>query len=607
MTQNKHNIIFNLRHYILALLVIGQMAHAEPKHGISMYGKPALLPDFVSFPYADPDAPKGGKIVFGEKGGFDSLNPYIQKGITPYGVIAHTVETLMIRSYDEPFTLYGLLAETIETGPNREWVEFTLHKEAKFSDGSPVTVEDVLWSFEITGTKGAGRYRNSWKKIEKAEKTGPRSVKFTFNVVDLEAALMLGLRPILRKADWDGREFDQNSLDIITGSGPYIVDKFEPNRFISYKRDPNYWGKDLPFNKGRHNADELRYEYYGDGDVLFEAFKGGNLSWYREGNAGKWDSLYNFPAIKSGDIVKSIIPHKRPSGMKGFVMNTRREKFSDWRVRDALIHAFNFEYINQAVNGGSQSRSSTYFSNSVLGSSQEAATGAVLALLEPFKEDLFPGTIEGYSLPVSQASGRHRKNLKIARDQFKAAGWKITDGVLRNAKGEAFTIDILLKSGGTVAGIKTEGIANLYRDTLEKLGIKVTLTTIDTAQYTTRKKEYDFDMVYNFWWLSLSPGNEQKYYWGSDGVTEPGTRNYMGMNSPAAEAMIDKILSSVSHDESISATKALDRVLISGRYVVPFWYSKVTRLAYKKELHFPERLPMYGDWSGFLPDVWWVK
>ncbi|WP_284376040.1 extracellular solute-binding protein [Amylibacter marinus] len=585
----------------------GESLWAEPQHGIAMYGDPALPSDFTSLPYANADAPKGGKIIFGEKGGFDSMNPYILKGKAPWGVRAHTVESLLMRSYDEPFTLYGLLAESVETGPNREWVEFTLRKEAQFSDGSPVTVEDVLWSFETLGTQGHPRYQSAWQKIKTAEKTADRSVRFTFNVVDFEAPLIMGLRPILRKADWEGRVFEDSSLDVVTGSGPYVVSGFEPNRFIEFSRNPDYWGKDLAVNAGRHNADTLRYEYFRDGNVLFEAFKAGDTSWHREGNAGKWAELYDFPAVQRGDVVKSIVPHARPSGMKGFVFNTRKDKFADWRVRDALIHAFNYEFIVRNRNSVDAPRSSSYFSNSVLGMSHDAAQGAVLELLEPYRDQLIPGAIEGYSLPVSDGSEANRKNLRVAMKQLAAAGWTIQEGVLKNEAGEVFEIEVLLKVGGTVGGIETEGVFNIYADALKRLGINTRITLVDSAAYNERRKAYDFDMIYNFWYLSLSPGNEQTLYWGANGITTPGTRNYMGMNSPAAEAMVEKMLTADSAEHSVAATKALDRILTSGRYVVPLWYSEVSRLAHKKELNFPDRLPMYGDWSGFLPDVWWLE
>ncbi len=585
---------------IIALIAFPVLGRAEPNHGIAMYGDPVLPPDFVSLPYVNPDAPKGGRIAFGERGGFDSFNPYIRKGRAPWGVRVHVYETLMGRNWDEPFSLYGLLAESIETGPNREWVEFTLRPEARFSDGTPVTVEDVLWSFETLATKGVPRYANSWKKIASAEATGERSVRFTFNELDRELPLILGLRPVLKKSDWEGRDFSESSLDLPTGSGPYVVADFEPNRFITFKRNPDYWGAELAYNRGLHNLDEIRYEYFHDGSVVFEAFTGGETSVYREFNPQKWEDQYDFPAASKGEIVKSLIAHGRPSGMRGFVFNTRREKFRDWRVRDALIHAFNFEFINQVVNQGRAPRALSYFSNSSLGMQAGPASGKVLALLAPFSAELLPGALEGYALPTSNGQERNRKNLRFATKQLEAAGWKVaSDGVLRNGDGEAFEFEIMLRSSSN------EGIANLFSVALERLGITVTLKTIDNAQHKERRDAYDFDMMFNVWNLSLSPGNEQNLYWGSAGVTQEKTRNYMGMGSPAADAMINQILTSASQEDFIAATRALDRILISGRYVIPVWYNNVSRLAHLRELHYPQTLPVYGDWLGFLPEVWW--
>lgn len=598
MTQKPSPVLFFVL-TVLAVVLAPVLASAQPKHAIAMYGDPALPQDFVSLPYANPQAPKGGRIVFGERGGFDSLNPYILKGRAPWGVRAHVYETLMGRNWDEPFTLYGLLAETIETDSNRTWVEFTLRPEAAFSDGAPVTIQDVIWSFETLAEKGVPRYANSWQKIASAEQTGPRSVRFTFNTVDRELPLILGLRPILKKADWDDRKFKDSSLDLPTGSGPYVVGDFESNRFISFKRNPNYWGRDLAFNNGRHNLDEIKYEYFRDGSVVFEAFVAGVTSTHREGNAQKWRSGYQFPRAISGAVVKSEIPNQRPSGMRGFVFNTRREIFKDWRVRDALIHAFNFEFINQVINGGYPPRAQSYYSNSLLGMQSGPAKGDVAALLEPFKAALLPGALDGYSLPTSKGDERNRKNLRFAAKQLAAAGWNVVDGVLQNSDGEAFTFEILLRSSAN------EAIANLYSDALQRLGIKVNLRLVDGSQHKILRDAYDFDMIYNIWSLSLSPGNEQYLYWGSYGVTNQGTRNFMGVNSPAIDEMINQMLTSETREGLIAASRALDRILTSGRYVVPFWYSNVSRLAHKSALNFPEALPIYGDWTGFLPDVWW--
>ena len=602
MTSQFYKTVRNLG--LALVLGLGPVTALAQSHGIAMYGQPALPPDFVSLPYANPDAPKGGRIVFGENGSFDSLNPFIINGIAPAGLSSHTIETLLGRSYDEPFTLYGLLAESVVTDDARTWVEFTLNPDARFSDGNPVTVADVIWSFEKLGTEGQPRYSAAWKKIARAEQTGPLSVKFTFNTEDRELPLILGLRPILEKAQWEGKDFTASTLDAPIGSGPYTVDKFEPGRFISYRKNPDWWGKDLPFNRGQQNLDEIRYDYFGDAGVVFEAFKAGEITSYREANPVKWGQQYDFPAVQSGDVVKSEVPHQRPSGIEGFVFNTRKPIFADWRVREALIQGFNFELINKTLNGSVLPRIKSYFGNSFLGMEPgEPATGRVAELLAPFKAELLPGAMEGYSLPVSDGSESNRKGIRSAMDLFEQAGWTVQDGTLKSADGTPFTFQILLVNGANDA----IGAATIYVEALKRLGIAATITTVDSAQYKERTNAYDFDMTYYVRSLSLSPGNEQTLYWGSAGVTEPGTRNWMGMNSPAAEAMIQTMLTSTDPADFTAAVKALDRVLTSGRYVIPLWYSDVSRLAHAKQLHYPDRLPIYGDWLGFQPDVWWYQ
>ncbi|OHC52683.1 MAG: ABC transporter substrate-binding protein [Rhodobacterales bacterium RIFCSPHIGHO2_02_FULL_62_130] len=569
-----------------------------------MYGDPALPPDFVSLPYANPDAPKGGRIVFGESGGFDSLNPFIVKGSAPAGVSLLTVETLLGRSYDEPFSLYGLLAESVDTDDARSYVEFTLREGARFSNGAPVTVEDVLWSFEKLGVDGSPRYAAAWAKIATAEKTGDRSVKFTFNVEDRELPLILGLRPILQKAQWEGKDFTATTLEPPVGSGPYVVDSFEAGRYISFRKNPDWWGKDLPFNRGMHNYDEVRYDYFGDGGVVFEAFKAGEISTYRETNPAKWATNYDFPAVQSGDVMKSEIPHGRPSGIEGLVFNTRQPIFADWRVRQALIEAFNFELVNQTLNGGVTPRIQSYFSNSDLGApAGTPATGRVAELLAPFKEHLLPGAMEGYALPASDGTEANRANIRSATALLEQAGWSVQDGVLKNAEGLPFTFEILLVNGAD----DMIAVASIYVEALKRLGIEAKITTVDSAQYKERTTSYDFDMTHYVRSLSLSPGNEQTLYWGSAGVTEPGTRNWMGMNSPAAEAMIATMVAAKDRSEFVAATQALDRVLTTGRYVIPIWYSDISRMAHAKTLHFPAKLPIYGDWLGFQPEVWWYQ
>ena len=588
----------------LLLAGLGQIAGAEPMHGIAMYGAPALPPDFVSLPYANPDAPKGGTIIFGESGSFVSLNPYIVKGAAPAGVALLTVETLLGRSYDEPFALYGLLAESVETDAARTWVEFTLRPGARFSNGAPVTVEDVIWSFEKLGVEGAPRYATAWKKIASSEKTGDNKVRFTFAAVDRELPLILGLRPILQKAQWEGKDFTLPSLDAVIGSGPYVVGKVEAGATISFVKNPDWWAKDIAFYRGQHNFDEVRYDYYAGGLVTFEAFKGGETSTFRESNPAKWAANYDFPAVASGDVIKSEIPHQRPSGIEGFVFNTRRALFSDLRVREALTLAFNFELVNQTLNGGVNPRIASYYSNSELsGDMPNPATGRVAELLARFAADLPPGTLEGFSQPVGDGTEANRDNIGKAADLLEAAGWTVQGEALKNPAGEEFAFEILLVADAA----DTISAASIYVEALKRLGINALITTVDAAQYRERTGTYDFDMTHYIRSLSLSPGNEQTLYWGSAGVTEPSTRNWMGMNSPAAEAMIQVMLSTTDRAEFVNAVKALDRVLTAGRYVIPFGYSQVSRLAYVKALHFPARTSLYGDWLGFQPEVWWYQ
>ncbi|MCZ4351357.1 extracellular solute-binding protein [Roseovarius aestuarii] len=576
-----------------------------------MYGEPALPNDFVSLPYANPDAPQGGIVTTGNVGGFDSLNPFAVKGTPPWQLRFFAFESLMGRSWDEPFSLYGLLAETIEVGPEREWVEFTLRPQAKFSDGSPVTVEDVIWSYETIGTRGHLRYRDFWTKVAQIEQTGPHSLRLTFKpgddgTVEQDLVLVAGMRPMLKKSQWDGKVFEDGAItDVPIGSAPYVIDDFEVDRTVVLRRNPDYWGNDLPLRRGTANFDEIRIEFYGDDAVLKEAFKAGEISYIREFNAERWAELANLPAVKRGEIIQSEIPHQKPSGITGFVMNTRRAPLDDWRVRDALIHAFNFEYINEALTGGRQPRITSYYSNSVLGMEPGPAPAPVRALLEPYADTLLPGAIEGYALPVSDGTKRNRANIRKAVALLKEAGWTVQDGQLRNGAGQPLTLTVLLKQDGLIQ--QATSMMDIYARALERLGISLTLETTDKAQFAVREANYDFDMTFIRRDLTLSPGNEQYFYWGAKGADEPGSRNLMGMNSPAAEAMIAAMLSAKTREDFINATRALDRVLISGRYVIPIHQYSVGRIAHDASLtYLHDRLPIYGDGVGFLPEVWWM-
>ena len=585
-----------------SLILWGIAASAEPRHAISMYGAPALAPDFANLPYVNPDAPKGGSITLGNTGGYDSLNPFVLKGTSPWQLPFFTHETLMGRSWDEPFSLYGLLAETIETDEDRTWVEFTLREGTTFSDGSPLTVEDVIFSFELLGNEGHPRYLSLYNQIDSIEQTGPRSLRITFNSENRELALLAGLRPIISKAQWEGRDFANATVqDIPLGSGPYSITDYEPGRYVQLTRNPAYWGADLPLRQGTQNFDAVKLDFYGDSKVLFEGFKAGEISAVREFNAETWATQYDFPAITRGDIVKSVIPHQKPSGMTGFVMNTRRAPFDDWRVRDALIKAFNFEYINDTLTGGAQPRITSYFSNSVLGKEEGATTGRVAELLLPYIDTLPAGAMDGYTLPVSDGSARNRAGIRAAMAQFEAAGYSVQDGRMMRGDGSAVTFTILIAKGRT----EDVAIAELYLRALERLGIEARIETVDDAQFFGRTGEFDFDMTLFRRSLSLSPGNEQKFYWGSDAADQAGSRNLMGARNPAIDAMIDTMLNTRDSVDFIAATRALDRVLTAGRYVIPFWSYTEGRIAHVRQMKFSPNLPIYGDGSQWMPETWW--
>ena len=591
---------------LAALALVANMAQAEPAHGIAMYGDPALPPDFAHLPYANPEAPVGGRIVVANVGSFDSLNPYILTGNTPWQMRFWVGESLMGRSIDEPFTLYGVLAESIETGPDREWVEFTLRPEARFSDGSPVTVEDVIWSYETLGTVGHPRYQGFYDKVESIEQTGERSVRFTFNEADRELALLAGMRPILSRAQYEGLDFaETHGTEIIPiTSGRYVVDEVEPGRFVSLRRNPDYWGDGIvPFMQGVGNFDEIRIEYFGDETAAFEAFKTGIVTTNREFNVARWESQYDFPLVQSGDVVLSVLPHQRPSGMTGFVMNTRNPVFEDWRVRQAMIEVFNFEFINEALTASQQPRITSYFSNSPLGMREGPAEGRVLEFLQRFEDSLLPGAIEGYALPVSDGTERNRAGTTRALALLEEAGWTVQDGVLADANGTPFAFEILLETGAS----ENQAIINMYTQSLARIGVTPEIAQADSAAYKERTDAFDFDMTYFRRGLSLSPGNEQYLYWGSENADQPGGRNMMGVRSEAVDGLIDLLLTSESQDDFIAAARALDRVLTSGRYVIPIYEWNISRVAHSANLHYPETLPLFGDWPGWQPDVWWYE
>lgn len=588
-------------------VVWGPQVAAADGHGIALYGEPALPADYAHLPQANPDAPRGGTFSDGQVGSFNSLNPHILQGSTPWQLRFVAYESLLGRAYDEPFTLYGLLAERVEVNDAQTQITFTLNPAATFSDGTPVTVEDVIWSWNILGQEGAhGRYRSAFGKVETVEDLGEGRVRFTLPEPDRELLMSVGLRPIMKAAQYqdDPDSFFQSGVRAspIT-TAPYVITDVDPGRFVELTLDEDYWGADLPFRRGTNNVETIRMEFFGDATAHFEAFKAGELSTMRETNAARWARDYDFPAVQSGEVTLSEIPHQRPSGMTGLVMNTRKALFDDWRVREAMIQAFNFEYVNNVINGGAQPRITSYFSNSPLGMEPGAASGRVADLLAGVTGDLLPDTVEGYTLPKTDGQAGNRRGLRSASRLLAEAGFTVEDGALIGPDGPV-SFEIMVPQGSS----EVASIVDIYVEALKRLGMEVRVASIDGAQFADRRNAYDFDMIWYTWGLSLSPGNEQLAYWGPDGVDTPGSRNLMGTDDPAIPAMIDAMLTAPSQDDYVAAVRALDRVLTAGRYVVPIWHNPISWIAHDSDLTFAaDRLPIYGDWIGFQPDVWWFE
>ncbi len=581
-------------------LALPVSAVAAPEAGIAMHGEPREADGFSHFPYANPEAPKGGRVVFAVQGSFDSLNPLIVKGAPAEGVREYIYESLLARAHDEPFTLYGLIAERVETPPDRSFVEFTLNQAAKFSDGTPITVEDVIFSHALLRDHGRPNHRSYYKKVAKVEQTGERKVKFTFDESgDREMPLILGLMPVLPRHLLDADRFDKTTLAPPTGSGPYTVTKVDPGKSITFKRDPNYWGRDLPVNRGLYNFDEIRYDYYRDAGAMFEAFKSGLVRLRTEDDPTRWAEGYSVPAIRDGRVVKEELPVETPAGMSALVFNTRRPLFADARVRQALTKLFDFEWVNRALYHGQYARTESYFARSELSSHGRAADEAERELLAPYADQVEPAILDGsFAFPVSDGSGENREGRREALQLLEAAGYQLTGGKLIHlATGEPFSFEILAATRGQ------ERLLLTYARALKQVGIDARIRQVDSAQYQRRKQTYDFDMIQYFWPVSLSPCNEQSFSWGSQAAVTEGSFNYPGVESAAVDAMIEALLKAESRDDFVSAVRALDRVLLSGDYVIPLFYLPRQWVAHWSDLKRPEKTPLYG----FQIDTWWIE
>lgn len=566
-------------------------------NGIAMHGEPKYKKDFKHFDYANPNAPKGGEIRYGSIGGFDTFNGFIIKGRAAAG-LSQIYDTLMVSSADEPFTQYGLLAENVETPADRSWVEFTLRADARWHDGKPVTADDVIFTFNTLREKGAPTFRFYYQNVDKVTKTGERKVKFAFKPGEnRELPLILGQFAILPKHYWETREFDKTTLEPPLGGGAYKIDSFDPGRTISYRRVPDYWGKDLPVNVGRDNYDIVRYDYFRDQTIWLEAFKAAAYDIRIENSAQRWATAYDIPAARAGVLRKEALPHSRTQGMQGFGYNLRRPLFQDRRVREALGYAFDFEWTNKTLAYDQYTRARSYFNNSEL-EAKGLPTADELKLLEPLRGQI-PDEVftKEYHPPKTDGTGSIRENLRKAAELLKQAGWSVRAGKLVNDKsGEPFSFEILL-SDPTYERITLPFVKNL-----ERLGIEARVRSVDTAQYQRRTDDFDYDMTIDSWGQSESPGNEQRDMWGSDAADQKGSRNGSGIKSKAVDALIEAVIAAPDRKALVTRVNALDRVLQWSFLVIPQFYIAVDRLAYWDKFGRPEVTPK----QGVQIDMWWV-
>jgi microcin C transport system substrate-binding protein len=597
---------FCLRRWLIALLALMLVAcvpvAAFAVSAMGMGYDPKYPPDFDHFDYVDPHAIKGGELVLSGLGSFDSLNPYLLKGISANGLGELVFESLLEKSLDEPFTMYGLLADDFTLADDGLSVTFHINPKARFSNGKPVTAADVKFSFDTLMSKAAHpQYRVYYADVKSAEVLDRLTVRFNFRNRNRELHMIVGELPIF-SPDWVGdTAFDK--LDDIKpiASGPYIVDSYDRGKYIRYKRNPDYWAKDLPVRRGMYNFDRVTYKYYKDSDIALEAFKAGEFDFFFENYSKRWARSHVGLRYDSGEILKTELPHRNNAGMQGFAFNLRREKFQDVRVRKALSLAYDFEWANDHLFYNQYVRCDSYFSNSELASSG-LPQGKELELLNQFRTQLPPEMFTTvWKPPTTSPPDSLRGNLRKARDLLAQAGWHVRDGVLKNDKGDVFTIDVLLVQKGF------DRIFAPYAHNLEKLGIDMNYRTVDDSLYKRRMDNFDFDMAVDSFPESVSPGNELKNMFSSEAASMKGSRNLPGISSPVVDALIDRVIESENRAQLVTATHALDRVLLFGEYLVPNWYIDKHRIAYSKKLKRPETLPLYYDPVTWLLKAWWLE
>ncbi len=585
---------------VAAVSFAATVALAEPRHGLSVFGDLKYAADFKHFDYVNPDAPKGGRMVTMGTGGantFDTFNGYILKGDAAQG-LESLFDSLMTRANDEPDAVYGLIAQSADVAKDGLSVTFILRPEAKFSDGTPVTADDVVQSFTLLKDKGHPAIAITLRDVVSAEAVNPATVRYTFKgelVRDLP--MIVATLPVLSKAYYTLEKFEETSLKPPLGSGPYKIKAFNPGTYVAYERRQDYWAKDLAVNRGRFNFDEIRYDYYRDRNVELEAIKSGQFDFREEFTSVNWATGYDIPAVKDGRLIKDILPDDRPSGAQGYFINTRRDKFKDVRVREALDLAFDFEWSNKKLFYGLYKRTTSFFENSDMMAAGPPPPEE-LKLLEPFKDKLPPEVFgQPYTPPVTDSSGENRVNLKKARDLLVAAGWTPGgDRLLHNAKGETLDIEFLMFEP------MFERITGPYADNLKRIGINATLRMVDPAQYERRMKAFDFDVTTQRYALRLTPGVELRGYWGSEAAKTDGSFNLAGISDPVIDALADSVVGAKSRTELVTATRAIDRVLRAGHYWVPHWYKASHAVAFWNKFSRPATKPKYDP--GVL-DTWW--
>ncbi|MBR1143752.1 extracellular solute-binding protein [Bradyrhizobium sp. AUGA SZCCT0431] len=584
---------------LLPMTLAGK-ARAGESHAISMHGAPALPADFAHMPYAKPDAPKGGRLVWGLLGTFDSLNPFIVRGLALQQIRGFVVESLMSRGNDEAFTLYGLLARSVETDDIRSYVTFHLDPRARFSDGKPVTADDVLFSWALLRDRGRPNHRQYYAKVGKAEAPDPLTIRFDFGgAPDRELPLILGLMPVLPRHAVDPETFEDTTMTGPVGSGPYRVTAVRPGASVTLTRNPDYWGRDLPANRGLWNFDEIRFDYYRESNGQFEAFKRGLYDFRNESEPLRWHDGYDFPAARSGELIRDVIKPAMPQPSEYLVFNTRRAVFADVRVRRALTLLFDFEWINRNYFFGLYTRAGGFFAGSELSAYGRAADARERELLKPYLAHIPPDILDGsFRLPVSDGSGRDRAALRAALTLLSEAGYVLDGTVLRQRATKApLTFEILVTTRDQ------ERIALAYARDLKRAGIEASVRAVDPVQFDQRRLGYEFDMLQNRWDQSLSPGNEQSFYWGSQAADIPGTRNYMGAKDPAIDALIAALLEARERPEFVSAVRALDRTLMSGFYAIPLFNVAEQWIARWNRVERPSTIAL----TGYLPETWWHR